>query len=57
MTLLQLLQDSIIIFTNIGPTLAKAIPKSYSSPVEYFNDKVKESILFSPVLENEVDFE
>ena len=57
MTLLQLLQDSIIFFTNIGPTLAKAIPKSYSSPVEYFNDKVKESILFSPVLENEVDFE
>ena len=42
-------------FTNIGPTLAKAIPKSNSSPVEYLNDKVKESILFSPVLENEVN--
>ena len=44
-----------IFFTNIGPTLAKAIPKSNSSPVEYLNDKVKESILFSPVLENEVN--
>ena len=43
-----------ICFTNIGPTLAKAIPESNSSPVVYLNDKIKESILFSPVLENEV---
>ena len=42
-------------YTNIGPTLAKAIPKRNSSPVEYLNDKVKESILFSPVLENEIN--
>ena len=34
-----------IVFTNIGPTLAKAIPKSNSSPVEYLNDKVTESMI------------
>ena len=41
-------------FTNIGPTLAKSIPKSSSLPLKYLNEKIKESVLFSPVLENEV---
>ena len=41
-------------FTNIGPTLAKSIPKSSSLPQKYLNEKIKESVLFSPVLENEV---
>ena len=42
------------LFTNIGPTLAKSIPKSSSLPLKYLNEKIKESVLFSPVLENEV---
>ena len=42
-------------FTNIGPTLAKSIPKSSSLPLKYLNEKMKYySVLFSPVLENEV---
>ena len=42
-------------FTNIGPTLAKSIPKSSSLPLKYLNEKIKYySVLFSPVLENEV---
>ena len=41
-------------FTNIGPTLAKSISKSSSLPLKYLNEKIKESVLFSPVLENEV---
>ena len=38
----------------MGPTLAKSIPKSSSLPLKYLNDKIKESLLFSPVLEDEV---
>ena len=41
-------------FVNIGPTLAKSIPKN-ESPLSYMGNRLIESIYLEPVTENEIN--
>ena len=42
-------------FVNIGPTLAKSIPKVNESPLSYMGNRLIESIYLEPVTENEIN--
>ena len=42
-------------FVNIGPTLAKPIPKVNKSPLSYMGNHLTESIYLEPVTEKEID--
>ena len=42
-------------FVNIGPTLAKSIPKINESPLSYIGNRLIESIYLEPVTENEIN--
>ena len=42
-------------FVNIGPTLAKSIPKVNESPPSYMGNRLIESIYLEPVTENEIN--
>ena len=41
-------------FVNIGPTLAKSIPKVDKSPLSYMGNRLNESIYLEPVTEKEI---
>ena len=43
-----------IIFLNIGPTLAKSIPRINKSPLSYLGNRLAESTYLAPVNENEI---
>ena len=43
------------LFVNIGPTLAKSIPKVNESPLSYMGNRLIESIYLEPVTENEIN--
>ena len=40
-------------FTNIGPNIAKRIPKGRKSPMTYLNDKILKSFFFYPTTPDE----
>ena len=42
-------------FVNIGPTLAKKIPKHNNNPQQYLGDRILNSIYLSPVNESEIN--
>ena len=42
-------------FVNIGPTLAKSIPKVNENPLSYMGNRLIESIYLEPVIENEIN--
>ena len=42
------------LFVNIGPTLAKSIPKINESPLSYIGNRLIESTYLEPVTENEI---
>ena len=42
-------------FVNIGPTLAKSIPKVNKSPLSYMGNRMTESIYLEPVTEKEIN--
>ena len=42
-------------FVNIGPTLAKSIPKVNESPLSYMGNRLIESIYLEPVTENQIN--
>ena len=42
-------------FVNIGPTLAKSIPKVNKSPLRYMGNRLTESIYLEPVTEKEIN--
>ena len=42
-------------FINIGPTLAKKIPRDTRSPTEYMKNRVTEQMVVEPVVEDEVE--
>ena len=42
-------------FVNIGPTLAKSIPKVNKSPLSYMGNRLTESIYLEPVTEKEIN--
>ena len=44
-----------LVFINIGPTLAKKIPNDNRSPTEYMKKRVSEQMVIEPVIENEVE--
>ena len=44
-----------IIFVNIGPTLAKSIPTVDKTPSEYMTNKIMHSLFLSPVTESEIN--
>ena len=41
-------------FTNIGPNIAKRIPKGRKSPMTYLNDKIWKSLFFYPTTPDEI---
>ena len=41
-------------FTNIGPNIAKRIPKGRKSPMTYLNDKIWKSFFFYPTTPDEI---
>ena len=41
-------------FTNIGPNIAKRIPKGRKSPMTYLNDKILKSFFFYPTSPDEI---
>ena len=43
------------LFVNIGPTLAKSIPKVNKSPLSYMGNRLTESIYLIPVTEKEIN--
>ena len=42
------------LFTNIGPNLAKLIPKQQLSPLHFMGDPIKNSIYLCPVTSSEI---
>ena len=42
------------LFVNVGPTLAKGIPKINKSPLEHMGNGVAESIYLNPVTHEEI---
>ena len=41
-------------FTNIGPNIAKRIPKERKSPITYLKDKIFKSFFFYPTIPDEI---
>ena len=57
----QIINDKFVIaehfnnfFTNIGPNLAKGIPKVDIDPLSYMEEALKETLFLSPVTETEI---
>ena len=42
------------VFSNIGPNIAKRIPKGKKSPMTYLNDKIWKSFYFYPTTADEI---